>query len=110
MAINSKIWKLRKDSKAFITVKDSEAFMTGSDTKFVKVNKAGTTIYGPLSIVAGEESIKTAGMFSRLPDLVQMIPETMTTPGPHIKVPVPPIHVGINLALDVGFFAALLVG
>jgi hypothetical protein len=109
MAITSKIWKLKKDSTAYMAIKDDSVFMVGAPNRFITVDKQGTVVYGPMSVVAGEESIKTGGMFSRLPDLVQMIPETEVTPGTHIKIPIPPVHVGFQLAADVGFFAALLV-
>ena len=109
MAITAKIWKLKKDSTAYFMTKDDGAWVVGAPNRFMNIDKNGTVIYGPLSIVAGEESIKAGGMFSRLPDLVQMIPESMVTPGTHIKIPVPPVHVGFQLAQDVGFFASLLV-
>lgn len=109
MAITSKVWKLKKDSTAFMAVKDDSAFIVGAHNRFITVDKSGTVIYGPVSTVAGSESIKTGGMFSEMPDLVQMIPETEVTPGTHIKLPIPPVHVGFQLATDVGFFAALLV-
>jgi hypothetical protein len=109
MAITAKIWKLKKDSTANMSVKDDAAFMVGAPNRFIAVDPSGTVVYGPMSIVAGEESIKTGGMFSRLPDMVQMIPETTVTPGTHIKIPIPPVHVGFKLAEDVGYFTGLLV-
>lgn len=109
MAITSKIWKLKKDSSAYMAIKDESVFLVGAPNRFIRVDDQGTVIYGPLSVAAGSESIKTCGVFTNMPDLIQMIPETEVTPGTHIKIPMPPIHVGFQLAADVGFFAALLV-
>ena len=103
-----KLWKLNQDSPAGMKVANDSAMMIGAENRFIKVSDKGTVIYGPLSIVAGTESIKTGGMFISLPNLVKMIPSTFVSPIPD-QIPFPPIHVAVDLALDVGFFAMLLI-
>ena len=107
MADRAKIFKMSLNSSAQVTVTNNSAFLVGSEKHFVKVNDKGTTIYGPLSIVAGTDSIKTGGMFTQLPNLIKMIPSTMVTPIPD-QIPSPPLNVAYNLAEDVSYFALLL--
>lgn len=103
----AKIWKASLGSPAQFAITDRSAFMVGAENRFIKVNEAGTTIYGPVSMATGSESIKTGGMFVSLPDLGMMIPSTFVSPLPG-KIPFPPINVAMELALDVAFFAMLL--
>lgn len=103
----AKIWKATLTSPAQFAITHSAAFVVGAENRFIKVNDNGTTIYGPTSIVAGTESIKTGGMFSSLPNLIKMIPSTTYTPIPD-QIPSPPLNVGFDLAEDVSFFAMLL--
>lgn len=107
MTERAKIWKTSLNSPAQFAVASESAFMVGAENRFVKVNANGTTIYGPLSVVAGTESIKTGGMFTSLPNLVKMIPSTTYTPIPD-QIPMPPLNVAFDLAADVSFFALLL--
>ena len=104
---SNKIWKVGQDSPAQMSITNESAFVIGAPNRFIKVNDAGTTIYGPLSVVAGSESIKTGGMFVAMPDMIQMIPSTTYTPIPS-KIPFPPLNVAFDLAADVAFFALLL--
>lgn len=106
MATN-KIWKVHSESEAMMTITGDSSSMIGSPNRYVKVNRNGTTVYGPMSVVAGSESIKTGGMFSSLPDLLQMIPSTTFSPIPS-KIPMPPLGVAFDLAADVAFFSMLL--
>lgn len=103
----SKIWKLKANSPAQTVVTDDAVFLVGSETKFLKVNDKGTTIYGPISLATGSESIKTSGMFVSLPDLTQMIPSTTFSPIP-AKIPVPPLNLFFDIAEDISYFSALL--
>jgi len=107
MVDKAKIWKHGIDSPAQIAITDENAYLVGSENKFIKAGQNGTVIYGPLSIVAGTESIKTGGMFTQLPNIVKMIPSTTVTPIPD-QIPSPPLNVAIDLAADVGFFMSLL--
>ncbi len=107
MADKGKIWKNSIDAPAQMAVTEEAAYVVGTENKFMKVGQHGTVIYGPLSIVAGTESIKTGGMFSQLPNIVKMIPSTTVTPIPD-QIPSPPLNVAIDLASDVGFFMSLL--
>lgn len=107
MVDKAKIWKMSLDSSAQFAVSDKAAYMVGAPNRFIKVNDNGTTIYGPVSIVAGTESIKTGGMFVSLPNLIKMIPSTMVTPIPD-QIPFPPINIAFDLAEDVAYFATLL--
>ncbi len=104
-----KIWKVARDSKAQFNVYHDKVVMMGDDNHFIQVNQRGTTIKGPVSIVAGTESIRTGGIFAQLPNMVKMIPSTAYTPIPD-QIPVPPIHIAIDMAADVAFFMALLPG
>lgn len=103
-----KIWKLQQNSTANFNVRADSVQMVGDENHFIKVSDKGTVIYGPVSIVAGTESIRTGGMFVQLPNMAKMIPSTMVTPIPD-QIPVPPIHVAFDLAQDVAFFAMLLM-
>lgn len=107
MAEKAKIWKATLGADAQFAVTEKSAFMVGAPNRFIKVNENGTTIYGPVSIVAGTESIKTGGMFVSLPNLIKMIPSTMVTPIPD-QIPFPPLNIASDLAEDVSFFATLL--
>jgi hypothetical protein len=104
---SSKIWKVQQDSESMAKITGESVSIIGAPNRFIKVNKNGTTVYGPMSVVAGSESIKTGGMFSSLPDLLQMIPSTTFSPIPS-KIPMPPLGVAFDLAADVAFFAILL--
>lgn len=108
MSEKAKIWKASLDAPAQFAIANESAFMVGAENRFIKVNKNGTTIYGPVSIVAGTESIKTGAMFVSLPNLLKMIPSTQWSPMPS-QIPMPPINVAFDLAADVSFFALLLV-
>ncbi len=103
----AKIWKMNIDSVPAMAVTGNAAFMIGAENRFVKVNESGTTVYGPMSVVAGTETIKTGGMFVSLPNLVKMVPSTFVSPLPD-QLPFPPINVGFDLAEDAAFFAILL--
>lgn len=107
MAEKAKIWRASLESPAQFAISSESAFILGSENRFIKVNANGTTIYGPVSVVAGTESIKTGGMFVSLPNLVKMIPSTTYTPIPD-QIPMPPLNVAFDLAADVSFFAMLL--
>lgn len=107
MAEKAKIWKASLNAPAQFAITQNSAFMVGAENRFIKVNENGTTIYGPVSIVAGTESIKTGGMFTSLPNLVKMIPSTFVSPLPD-QIPMPPINVAFDLAEDVAFFSMLL--
>ena len=99
----AKIWKANLNAPAQFAITNSAAFIVGAENRFIKVNENGTTIYGPVSIVAGTESIKTGGMLSSLPNLIKMIPSTTYTPIPD-QIPMPPVNVFFDLAADVAFF------
>jgi len=103
-----KIWKLTTESTAQMTVAAESVQMVGSKKNFIKTGSGGNVIYGPTSIVAGSESIRTGGAYVSLPEPVQSLPSTEVTPLPG-KISIPPIHVAFDLAQDVGFFAALLL-
>jgi hypothetical protein len=103
----AKIWKASLTSSAQFAISSDSAFMVGKENRFIKVNKNGTTVYGPMAVVAGTESIKTGGMFVSLPNLVKMIPSTFVSPIPD-QIPMPPINVAFDLAADVSYFAILL--
>lgn len=103
----TKIWKATLDATAKMAITENAAYVIGSENKFIKVNSNGTTIYGPLSIVAGTESIKTGGLFTSLPNLVKMIPSTTFSPIPD-QIPSPPFNIAFDLAEDVTFFTSLL--
>ena len=103
-----KIWKLTSKSTAMFAVSSERVTMVGSKKNFITTSEGGNVLYGPTSIVAGSESIKTGGMFSELPDPVQNIPSTTSTPMP-AKIPIPPIHVAFDLVGDVSYFMMLLV-
>lgn len=105
--MKAKIWKASLKSPAQFAITDQAAYVVGSDTKFIKVDDKGTTIYGPVSIVAGTDSIKTGGLFTSLPNLIKMIPSTTYTPIPD-QIPMPPINIFFDLAEEVSFFAMLL--
>lgn len=107
MVEKAKIWKASLNSTAQFAVTDESAYMVGDNNRYIKVGANGTTIYGPVSIVAGTESIKTGGMFVSLPNLVKMIPSTMVTPIPD-QIPSPPLNIAMDLIEDVSFFALLL--
>lgn len=102
-----KVWKASINSSAKMTVTDDSAYVIGSENRFIKVNANGTTVYGPMSIIAGTESIKTGGMFTQLSNMAKMIPSTMVTPIPD-QIPSPPLNIMFDLAGDVAFFASLL--
>ena len=108
MAEKSKIWKMTLNSSAAFAVSSDSTFMLGAPNRFIKVNANGTTIYGPVSMVTGTESIKTGGMFSSPPNLVKMIPSTIVSPIPD-QIPSPPLNVAFDLAGDVAFFSSLLL-
>jgi hypothetical protein len=107
MAEKAKIWKASLSAPAQFAITQNSAFIVGAENRFIKVNESGTTIYGPVSIVAGTESIKTGGMFTSLPNLIKMIPSTFVSPLPD-QIPMPPINVAFDLAEDVAFFSMLL--
>ena len=107
MVERAKIWKATLESDAQFAVTEKSTYMVGAPNRFIKVNENGTTIYGPVSIVAGTESIKTGGMFTSLPNLIKMVPSTVVTPIPD-QIPFPPINIAVDLAEDVSFFATLL--
>lgn len=102
-----KIWKLSLDSTAQVTVEAESATLVGSKKHFIKTGSGGNVIYGPTSIVAGSESIRTGGSYVSLPEPVQSLPSTEVTPLPG-KISIPPVHVAFDLAQDVAYFAALL--
>lgn len=103
-----KIWKLTDKSDSQMNVQSESAMMVGDKKHFIKTGTGGNVIYGPTSIVAGSESIRTGGAYVSLPEPVQSLPSTEVTPLPG-KISIPPIHVAFDLAQDVGFFAALLM-
>jgi len=103
-----KIWKLTANTDSAFAVGSDFTTMVGSSKYFFKSSPGGNVIYGPTSIVAGAESIRTGGVFVELPDPIQGIPSTEVTPLPS-KIPIPPVHVAFDLAQDVAFFAALLL-
>jgi len=107
MTEKAKIWKASLKATAQFAITENAAYMVGSENRFIKVDDKGTTIYGPVSIVAGTESIKTGGMFTSLPNLVKMIPSTTFTPIPD-QIPMPPINIFFDLAEDVAYFSMLL--
>ena len=104
-----KIWKVNRKAKAEMVVSEDAALVSGDETHYIKVNARGTTIYGPVSIVAGTESIRTGGVFAQLPNLVKMTPSTMVSPIPD-QIPVPPLHIAADLAKDVAYFLSILPG
>lgn len=107
MNMTIKIWKVSLKSKAQFAITDETATMVGDKKHFIKTSPGGNVLYGPTSIVAGAESIRTGGTYVSLPDALQSVPSTEVTPLPG-KISIPPIHVAFALAEDVGFFAALL--
>lgn len=109
MANEVKVWKISRTSPAQFIVSDKEAFMMGDENHFIKVNQRGTTVKGPVAFVCGTESIRTGGIFAQLPNMVKMIPSTFVSPIPD-QIPVPPIHIAVDMANDTAFFMALLPG
>lgn len=102
-----KIWKLSKNSNAQMAVSGEKVYMVGDQKHFIASSHRGNVIYGPTSIVAGSESIRTGGIYVGLPEAAQSLPSTQVTPLPG-KLSIPPIHVAYDLAQDVAYFAALL--
>lgn len=103
-----KIWKLTESSNSQFAVLEDSVYMVGDQKHFIKTSSGGNVIYGPTSIVAGSESIRTGGAYVSLPEPAQSIPSTEVTPLPG-KISIPPIHVAFDLANDVAFFVSLLV-
>jgi len=103
-----KIWKLNDRAQSQINVQAESATLVGDKKHFIKTGTGGNVLYGPTSIVAGSESIRTGGAYVSLPEPVQSIPSTEVTPLPG-KISIPPVHIAFDLAQDVGFFAALLL-
>jgi hypothetical protein len=108
MSNKNLVFRLNKESIAGILIEKNAVSIVGDSRHLIVCDEKGTTIKGPVSIVADAMGIRTGGLFVGVNDFTDMIPSTIVTPVPK-KIPFPPIFAVANLAQDVAFFMALLV-
>jgi len=108
MADNTRIYKASHAAKAGIELTESSVAVAGDSRHFVVVDDRGTTIKGPISIVADAMGRRRGGLFTELNDFMHLIPSTMVTPIA-AQIPMPPIQGLVGIARDVAFFLSLLV-
>jgi hypothetical protein len=104
----TKVFAASSNAKAGIELSEDSAALVGDSRHFVIADDRGTTIKGPVSIVADAMSIRRGGLFVGLNDFLHMIPSTIISPIPN-QIPMPPMHGIINLQKDLTFFLACLI-
>jgi hypothetical protein len=104
----SRVYRTAPSSIASIYLQDNSASIIGDERHFVICDDRGTTIKGPISIIADATGRRVGGLFTGMNDFAAMIPSTIVTPMPQ-NIPFPPTGGIVNLTTDVAFFMALLV-
>ena len=104
----TRVYRSSKTSKAALEMSEDTAVLAGDSRHLVVVDSRGTTIKGPISIIADAMGVRRGALFVGINDFVHMIPSTMMTPIPQ-QIPFPPVHGLTNLATDVAFFTSLLI-
>lgn len=108
MADTTRTFKASKTSKAGLMLEEGTASLIGDKKHFISVDERGITLRGPISIVAGAESIRRGGLFVGLNDFLETIPSTIVTPFPRL-IPFPPAYMLGNIVRDVAYFMSLLI-
>lgn len=104
----TRVFRTSQSSPASVMVTDTSASVIGDDKHFIICDERGTTIKGPVSIVADGPGRRVGGLFVGGNDFMNCVPSTIVTPIPQL-IPFPPIFAVVNIAKDVSFFASLLV-
>ena len=104
---NSKIWKTDPGASAGLYVTAKEAYLVGNSKNFVAANDVGIQLCGPVTTLCMGEQIRQGGIFVRMPDFIQMIPQTIVTPIPN-QIPFPPIAFPLAILSGLAFFIAML--
>ena len=106
---NIKIWKATNNSSAGMMITERDVFMIADKYNFVHAHKAGVNLIGKsVNIGTMSENQRHGGLFVRMNDFVQLIPQTVVTPIPN-QIPFPPLGFATSIARDLPFFLAMLV-
>ena len=103
-----RVYRVTPDSNAAIIVDDDRIVLMGDKDHFIVIDKNGTSIRGPYSVIAGSESNRRAGFWTTQPDFIAMFPSTIVTPIP-TQIPNPPTA-GISNLKDTMLMMTSLLG
>jgi len=105
---NYRIWRASPDAAAGIVVGPNEVRIVGDKNNFFVANELGTVMQGnTVTINSLSENYRIGGLFIKMNDFVQMIPQTIVTTVPN-NVPFPPIAFGLKTMMDLPAFIAFL--
>lgn len=107
---NIKIWTATPDSQAGVMVTENKAFLIADRNNYVVATPNGTIISGKSVVLnTTSENIRGGGIFVKMNDFVQMIPQTLVTPMPN-QIPFPPLGFAMGIVDDLAFFMAMVGG
>ena len=104
-----RIWRASPEAVAGVCITPTEALLIGNKNNFYAANDIGVLMQGN-SIVLNclSENIRNGGLFVKMNDFTQMIPQTLVTPVPN-QIPFPPIAFSLKTVKDLPIFIAALV-
>lgn len=105
-----KVWTAVKNAQAGMMVTENKAYVIANRSNYFAATPNGTVITGQ-SIVFNtmSENIREGGLFTKMNDIVQMIPTTLVTPMP-AHIPFPPLGFANAIIEDMPFFLAMAGG
>lgn len=108
MSANTRVIRATDTAPSSIKLEEKAVSLIGNAENFVKVNEKGIAMRGAQNDISLGMQRRQAGLWVEEFEFLGMIPKTIITPFPKI-FPMPPMLAMVNLAIDVAFFAAMLV-
>ena len=85
----AKVFKDSPDAPAGMAAGIKAIRINGTKENYVLVDNFGTTISGPISIVAGLNQVRTGALWTFNGEMQLSIPSTLATPTPVLKIDPP---------------------
>jgi hypothetical protein len=87
--MGTKVVKSSPSADTGLVVSENAVRLTSTEDNGITVGDKGTTIQGPISIVAGGESIRVGGLWTLNSTMTLSLPSTLATPSPVFNIDAP---------------------
>jgi hypothetical protein len=86
-----RVYKSSTNAEAGLVISDNLARLMGNRDNYVMSDNRGTTISGPVSLVAGLDQMRVGGLWTFSNSMQLSLPSTMATPTPVLRID-PPVR------------------
>jgi hypothetical protein len=99
--------KASPEAEAGQVIDSRSVRMHGNKENYVQTDTKGTTIGGPMSLVAGSGQMRFSSLWTMNNEIMLSLPSTMATPTPVMMIN-PPVRQFASLMKDAAVFIGLL--